>query len=60
MTPNGQLIDNEGQVALLTISGRSGLFTLDGGRLFPLPGMNPNTGILFLAGMGSVHHRVHF
>ena len=60
LTPNGQLIDNEGQVALLTISGRSGLFTLDGGRLFPLPGMNPNTGILLLAGVGSVHYRVHF
>ena len=60
LTPNGQLIDNEGQVALLTISGRSGLFTFDGGRLFPLPGMNPNTGILLLAGVGSVHHRVHF
>lgn len=60
LTPNGQLIDNEGQVALLTITGRSGLFTLDAGRLFNLPGKNPNTGILFMAGVGSVHHRVHF
>ena len=60
LTPNGQLIDNEGQVALLTISGRSALFTLDGGKLMPLQGKNPNTGILFLAGVGSIHHRVHF
>jgi hypothetical protein len=60
LTPNSQLIDNEGQVALLTITGRSGLFTLDGGRLFLLPGKNPNTGILLLAGVGSVHHRIHF
>jgi hypothetical protein len=34
LTPNGQLIDNEGQVALLTLSGRSGLFTVDGGGSF--------------------------
>ena len=60
LTPNGQLIDNEGQVALLTLSGRSGLFTVDGGRLFPLPGRNPNTGIQILTGLGSFHHRVHF
>ena len=60
LTPNGQLIDNEGQVALLTLSGRSGLFTVEGGRLFSLPNKNPNTGVLVTAGLGSVHHRVHF
>lgn len=60
LTPAGQLIDNEGQVALLTLSGRSGLFTVDGGRLFPMRGRNPNTGVLLMVGVGSVHHRVHF
>ncbi|MFZ8837128.1 MAG: hypothetical protein ACO2XQ_08790 [Flavobacteriales bacterium] len=60
LTPNGQLIDNEGQVALLTLSGRSGLFTVEGGRLFSLPNKNPNTGVLVTVGLGSVHHRVHF
>lgn len=60
LTPSGQLIDNEGQVALITLSGRSGLFTLDGGKLFSLPGRNPNSGLLVMVGVGSVHHRVHF
>jgi len=60
LTPSGQLIDNEGQVALLTLSGKGGWFTLDAGKLFPLAKTNPNSGILVMIGAGSVHHRVHF
>jgi hypothetical protein len=60
LTPSGQLIDNEGQVALLTLSGKGGWFTLDAGKLFPLAKTNPNSGILIIIGAGSVHHRVHF
>ena len=37
LTPTGQLIDNEGQVALLTLSGKGGWFTLEAGKLFPWP-----------------------
>ena len=60
LNPAGQLIDNEGQVALLALSGRSGLVTLDAGRLFPLRRTNANSGVLINLGLGSVHHRVHF
>ena len=60
LTPTGQLIDNEGQVALLTLSGKGGWFTLDAGKLFPLANTNPNSGVLVMLGVGSVHHRVHF
>lgn len=60
LNPAGQLIDNEGQVALLALSGRSGLVTLDAGRLFRLRRTNANSGILINFGLGSVHHRVHF
>ncbi len=60
LNPAGQLIDNEGQVALLSLSGRSGLVTLDAGRLFPLRRTNANSGVLINFGLGSVHHRVHF
>ena len=60
LTPTGQLIDNEGQVALITLSGKGGWFTLEAGKLFPLANSNPNSGILIMLGGGSVHHRVHF
>lgn len=60
LNPAGQLVDNEGQVALLALSGRSGLVTLDAGRLFSLRRTNANSGLLINIGLGSVHHRVHF
>lgn len=60
LTPAGELIDNEGQVAYVGITGRSGLFTADVGWLWNDWGPNPNSGILLLAGLGSFHHRLHF
>jgi hypothetical protein len=60
LTPAGQLIDNEGQVALLTLSGKSALFTADVGYLFDFWGTNANSGLLVTMGVGSVHHRIHF
>ena len=60
LTPDGSLIDNEGQVALLQVTGRSGLFLLQAGRLFRLPGGPANSGLLATVGAGSFHHRVHF
>jgi hypothetical protein len=60
LTPDGQLIDNEGQVALLQVTGRSGLFSVHAGRLFRLPNGPANSGILATFGAGSLHHRVHF
>jgi hypothetical protein len=62
LTPAGELIDNEGQVALVTITGRSGRISADLGYLFPSRGMrsNANSGWLFKVGVGSFHHRIHF
>ena len=62
LSPQGELIDNEGQVALVTITGRSGRFTADFGYLFPSrgPHANPNSGWLMRVGIGSYHHRIHF
>lgn len=62
LSPQGELIDNEGQVALITITGRSGRFTADVGYLFPSrgPHANANSGWLVKVGVGSYHHRVHF
>jgi hypothetical protein len=62
LSPAGELIDNEGQVALVTITGRSGRFTGDFGYLFPSHGRhaNANSGWLLKVGVGSFHHRIHF
>ena len=62
LSPAGELIDNEGQVALVTITGRSGRFTGDVGYLFPARGRhaNANSGWLVKVGLGSYHHRIHF
>jgi hypothetical protein len=62
LSPAGELIDNEGQVAFVTISGRSGRFTGDVGYLFPSRGQhaNANSGWLLKVGLGSYHHRIHF
>jgi hypothetical protein len=62
LSPAGELIDNEGQVAFVTVTGRSGRFTGDLGYLFPSRGRfaNANSGWLLKVGFGSYHHRVHF
>jgi hypothetical protein len=60
LTPAGELIDNEGAVAFVTITGRSGSFLLEAGKLLPALGPNPNSGLLLKAGIGSFHHRLHF
>lgn len=62
MTPDGELIDNEGQVAFVGISGQMGRFTAELGHLFSLEGQgtNPNSGLLVKFGLGSFHHRIHF
>ena len=60
LTPAGELIDNEGQVAYVTISGRTGSFIADAGKLLPIIGPNPNSGLLLKFGIGSFHHRLHF
>jgi hypothetical protein len=62
LTPAGELIDNEGQVAFVTPSGRAGVFSAEVGRVFRTPGMraNANSGWLVKAGLASIHHRVHF
>ena len=35
MTPQGQIIDNEGDIAKITVTGRGGQFGLGVGKVFP-------------------------
>lgn len=60
LTESGEVIDNEGDVASIKVSGRGGMFGLHFGKVFPLDQTNPNSGILFHIGTGSIHHRVRF
>lgn len=60
LTPQGQIIDNEGDVAALTITGRGGQFGIGMGWIFPTGWSNPNSGWMLCLETGSLHHRVHF
>ena len=60
MTAQGQIIDNEGDIAQITVTGRGGQFGLGVGKVFPTAASNPNSGWLLKGGLGSIHHNVHF
>ena len=60
MTPQGQIIDNEGDIAKITVTGRGGQFGLGVGKIFSTPWSNPNSGWMVKLGAGSLHHNVHF
>ena len=59
-TEQGHIIDNEGDVAQITVSGRGGQFGLGVGKIFPTPWSNRNSGWMVKVGAGSLHHNVHF
>ena len=41
-TEQGHIIDNEGDIAQITVSGRGGQFGIGVGKIFPAPWSNPN------------------
>lgn len=59
-TSQGQIIDNEGDIAQITITGRGGQFGMGIGKIFPTVWSNPNSGWMIKLGAGSLHHKVHF
>ena len=58
--PNGQIIDNEGDVALITVTGRGAQFGLGVGKILPTASGNLNSGWMVKLGAGSLHHNIHF
>ena len=60
MNDQGYIIDNEGDIAQITVTGRGGQFGLGVGKVFPTAASNPNSGWLLKGGLGSIHHNVHF
>ena len=63
-TETGEIIDNEGDVAFINVSGRGAIFGLNYGRIFPdalpLPKSNPNSGLFIRGGLGSIHHKIGY
>jgi hypothetical protein len=60
LTPDGEIIDNEGRVAAISISGRGAIIGFHGGKIIPLSGTNINSGIFLRGGLGSIHHKIGF
>lgn len=64
LTSSGEIIDNQGDVAFITISGRGAILGIHGGVIIPsvLPfkSSNPNSGLFLRGGIGSIHHRIGF
>ena len=57
---NGEIIDQNGEYALVTLMQRGFSFHGHFGRLFPLGFGNPNSGILVTAGAGFLQHKIRF
>ncbi len=57
-TENGEILDNQGQVAVVFIQQRGYTVTADFGRLFSVLSPNPNSGILVYGGIGFMQHKI--
>jgi len=54
----GYILDNQGQLAKISLQQRGFTVTADGGYLFPVLGPNRNSGILVFAGVGLLQHKI--
>ena len=54
----GYILDNDGQLSKISLQERGWTCTLDGGKLFPVFGPNPNSGILVMGGAGLFQHKI--
>lgn len=55
---DGYILDNQGQLAKISIQQRGFSVTADGGYLFPVLGPNKNSGILLYGGIGLLQHKI--
>jgi len=58
LVDGGYILDNEGQQTKISIQERGFSLTGDFGRLFPVIGPNPNSGILIFTGAGLLQHKI--
>jgi hypothetical protein len=57
-TPEGNIIDQDGAFAIVSLQERGFLFSLKAGKLFPVIGPNPNSGILATVAPGFLQHKI--
>ena len=53
-----EILDDQGQIAIIVIQERGYTIGLHGGKLFPVIGPNPNSGILVTLGGGFIQHKI--
>lgn len=58
--PGGNIIDNEGRIALVTAQQRGTLLTVSAGRIWPADFLPRGSGFLLELGTGFWEHKVHF
>lgn len=60
LTNSGEIIDNEGHVARITVTGRGAIIGIHGGKIIPVGNSNINSGLFLRGGLGSIHHKIGF
>ncbi|PCJ80954.1 MAG: hypothetical protein COA49_06510 [Bacteroidetes bacterium] len=60
LTTDGEIIDNEGDVARITVTGRGAIIGVHGGTIIPFGRTNINSGLFLRGGIGSIHHKIGF
>ena len=58
LTSQGEILDEQGQIATVFIQERGFNVFVDGGKLFPIIGPNKNSGLLLTAGVGLLQHKI--
>lgn len=59
-TEAGEIIDNNGQIATVLVQQRGYAVSLSAGRIIPVFGSNPNSGILIKVGGGFIQHKIRY
>lgn len=58
VTENGEIIDQDGKISELKVQERGWTVSANVGKLFPLFGPNPNSGLLVRGGVGFMQHKI--
>lgn len=58
LTSADEVLSNSGEVSEVLIQQRGWIFTLNGGKLFPIRKSNVNSGILVKGGLGYMQHKI--
>ena len=57
-TEDGNIINKEGELGIYYLSERGFFVGLNAGRIFPVKGINPNSGIICKIGAGLLQHKI--